>query len=41
MCPACMTGIALTAAGATTGLGVMTLVVAKWRTLRRWLGRSR
>lgn len=38
MCPACMTTIALTAAGATTGLGAMALVVAKWRALCRWLG---
>ena len=41
MCPVCMTTVALTAAGATTGLGVMALVVTKWRTLRRWLRRSR
>jgi hypothetical protein len=41
MCPACMTSIALTAASATTGLGAMALVVARWRTLRRWLGRPR
>jgi hypothetical protein len=37
-----MTTIALTAAaGATTGLGALALVVAKWRTLRRWLGGAR
>ncbi len=41
MCPVCMTTAALTAAGATTGLGVMALAVAKWRTLRRWLGGAR
>jgi hypothetical protein len=35
-----MTTIALTAASATTGLGVMALMVTKWRTLRRWLGGS-
>ena len=41
MCPVCMTTVALTAAGAATGLGVMALVVGKWRTLRRWLAGSR
>ena len=41
MCPACMATVALTAAGATTGLGVMALVAAKWRTLRRRLRKSR
>jgi hypothetical protein len=33
--------MALTAAGATTGLGATALVLTKWRALRRWLGGAR
>lgn len=40
MCPACFTTAALTVAGAASGAGAAALVVRKWRTLRRWLGRS-
>ncbi len=36
-----MSTAALTAAGATTGLGLMALVVTKCRILRRGLGRTR
>lgn len=41
MCPGCMTSLALTAASATGGLGVVALVVTKWRALRRRLRGSR
>lgn len=40
MCPLCITTAALTAAGTTSGAGVLALVVSQWQTLRRRLGRS-
>ena len=40
MCPVCMTTVALATAGAATGAGVVTLVVGKWRDLRRWFWAS-
>jgi hypothetical protein len=39
MCPACMATVVLTAASATSGAGLLTLMVVKWRTLRRGLAR--
>jgi hypothetical protein len=36
MCPLCITTAALTAAGATSGAGVLAIAVSKWRTLQRW-----
>jgi hypothetical protein len=40
MCPVCMTTAALTAVGATSGAGVMVLVVKKWRRLRHRLWKA-
>ena len=39
MCPACITTAALAVAGTTSGAGLIALVVGKWETLRRRLGR--
>jgi hypothetical protein len=36
MCPLCITTVALSAAGATSGAGVIALAASKWRGLRRW-----
>jgi hypothetical protein len=36
MCPLCITTAALSAAGATSGMGVITVAASKWRTLQRW-----
>jgi len=36
MCPLCITTAALSAAGATSGAGVVAVLARKWRTLRRW-----
>lgn len=41
MCPACMTTVVLTAAGASSGAGLLALAAVKWRTLRRWLAGAR
>jgi hypothetical protein len=35
MCPLCITAAVSTAA-ATSGAGVIAVVVSKWRALRRW-----
>ncbi len=37
MCPVCMTTVALTAAGAVSGVGVVAVLAGKWRALRRRL----
>jgi hypothetical protein len=36
MCPICITTAALSAAGATSGAGVIAVTASKWRTLKRW-----
>jgi hypothetical protein len=36
MCPLCITTVALSAAGATSGMGVIAVAASKWRTLQRW-----
>jgi hypothetical protein len=36
MCPICMTNVALVAAGATSGAGVLGFVAVKVRSLRRY-----
>ncbi len=41
MCPVCITTAALSAAGATSGAGVIVVAASKWRTLRRWISRGR
>jgi hypothetical protein len=38
MCPLCITTVAISAAGATSGVGLVAAVVAKWRMLKRRLG---
>jgi hypothetical protein len=35
MCPLCISSVALTVAGAATGMGFMSVIAAKWRKLRR------
>jgi hypothetical protein len=37
MCPVCITTAVLSAAGATSGAGVIAVAAGKWRTLRRWV----
>jgi hypothetical protein len=37
MCPMCVTTAALAAAAATSGIGVLGLIAAYWRSLRGWL----
>jgi hypothetical protein len=37
MCPVCITTAVLSAAGATSGAGIVAATVARWRTLRRRL----
>jgi hypothetical protein len=41
MCPLCITTAALTAAGATSGAGVVVVAAAKWRRVRGWFSRGR
>jgi hypothetical protein len=36
MCPLCITTAALSAAGATSGAGVIAVAASRWRTLKRW-----
>ncbi len=38
MCPICLSTAVLSAAGATSGAGVIAVMVRKWRALRRRLG---
>ena len=40
MCPVCITTAVLSAAGATSGAGVIAVAAGKWRTLRRWFSAS-
>jgi hypothetical protein len=41
MCPLCVTTAVLSAAGATSGAGVIAVVASKWRALKGWFGTSR
>lgn len=36
MCPVCITTAVLSAAGATSGAGVMAVAASKWRNVQRW-----
>lgn len=38
MCPLCITTMAISAAGATSGVGLIAAVTSKWRELKRRLG---
>ena len=40
MCPVCITTAVLSAAGATSGAGVIAVAAGKWRALRRWFSPS-
>jgi hypothetical protein len=41
MCPLCITTAALSAAGISSGAGVVAAAASKWRTLLRWLCKCR
>jgi hypothetical protein len=36
VCPLCITTAVMSAAGATSGAGVIAVAARKWRTLQRW-----
>ena len=36
MCPLCITTAVLSAAGATSGAGVVAVAASRWRTWQRW-----
>ena len=38
MCPLCITTVALSAAGATSGAGLLAVAASKWRVLLRRFG---
>jgi hypothetical protein len=37
MCPLCITTAVVSAAGVTSGAGVLAAAASKWRTLHSWL----
>jgi hypothetical protein len=37
MCPVCITTAVLSAAGASSGVGVVTVALSRWRSLQRWV----
>jgi hypothetical protein len=41
MCPLCITTMVASAAGATSGAGLVAAVAGKWRVIKRWLGDCR
>jgi hypothetical protein len=40
MCPVCITTAVLSAAGATSGAGLIAAAAGKWRTLQCWFSRA-
>jgi len=37
MCPLCISAAALSVAGATSGAGVIAIIVTRWRALKTWI----